>query len=125
MGHILLWFLLLLSLLNLHHCLHKQCYLFVFLDLLISIRGGLIVLLDVSDSEFVKFCRKAVVFHCSYYCRISTVHQLLEGNLSCMVLLFFTSSMMFPSSHNLSLLSNAFSWSFAFDALLGFCRSNY
>ena len=36
----------------------------------------------------------------------------------CLVWLYF------PSSHNLSLLSNAFRWSFAFNVLLGFCRSS-
>lgn len=48
----------------------------------------------------------------------------VDGNLSCMVLLSFTSSLVFPSSHNLSLFSNAFRWSFGFDVLLRFCRSS-
>ena len=48
----------------------------------------------------------------------------VDGHLSWMVLFSFTSSVMFPSYHNLSLLSNAFRWSFAFNVLLGFCRSS-
>ena len=67
MGHIHLWFLLLLSLLNLRRCLYKQYCVFVFLGLVISFGGELVALLDVPDSTFVKFRRKVVVFHCSYY----------------------------------------------------------
>ena len=48
----------------------------------------------------------------------------VDSNLSCIVLLSFTSSMMFPSSHNRTILFSAFRWSFAFDILLGFCRSS-
>ena len=57
MSHILFSFLLLLSLLNLHQCLHKQCCVFAFLGLVMSLRDELVVLLDVSNSEFAKFCR--------------------------------------------------------------------
>ena len=76
MGQMLLWFLLLLSLLNLHRCLHKQYRVFIFLDLVISLCGELAVLLDVSDSEFAKFRGKVVVSPCSYYWLISAVYHL-------------------------------------------------
>ena len=76
MSHIPLWFLLQLFLLNLHRCLHKQCCIFVFLAHVISFSGKLIVLLDVSDSEFIRFHQKVVLFHCSYYWLISAVHHL-------------------------------------------------
>ena len=76
MGHIPFWFLLLLFLLNLHRCLHKQGCVFVFLVLAVSLRGELVMLLNVSDSELARFRQKVVVFHCSYYWLISAVHHL-------------------------------------------------
>ena len=50
-----------------YRCLHKQYCVFVFLGFVIWLRGELVVLLDVSDSEYVKIRRKVVVFHCSYH----------------------------------------------------------
>ena len=76
MGHIPFWFLLLLFLLNLHRCLHKQGCVFVFLALAVSLRGELVMPLIVSDPEFSRFSQKVVVFHCSYYWLISAVHHL-------------------------------------------------
>ena len=67
MDHIPLWFLLLLFLLDPHRCLHKQCCVFVFPAHVISLPGEPVRLLDVSDSEFVRFRREVVLFHCSYY----------------------------------------------------------
>ena len=70
--------LLLLSLLNFYRCIHKECCVFVFLGPfnLTSLRGELVELLDVSDSQFVRFRWKVVVFHCSYSWLISAVHHL-------------------------------------------------
>ena len=103
MDHILIWFLLLLSLLNLHWCLHKKRCVFDFLGIIIS----------------------PLVFHSSYYWLIIAVyyfHYLFASVCWWQSLLHgFTFVRKFsdvPFFPYLSFFSNVFQWPFAFDILL-------
>ena len=46
------------------------------MGLVMSLRGELVELLNVSDSAFVKLRQEGVVFQCLYYWLISAVHHL-------------------------------------------------